>query len=218
MREEYGKYTAGKLSSTLTYGKPLSIRDARNRFELSMTNSYSGITGNVKYFKNIFTGSYYRPLSEKVTFVAKARVGFLHEMRGTRSAHRFTLGGDGMLRGFDWCGVGPRVKRDENNKYEDSIGGTKFWSVSLMAKKPLSNREMGINGVLFLDMGSAWGIKNKNYKRDNVNDSHSMRASVGVSIEWAKCPFGVPIALVIGFPIKKKSFDRKQTITLDGVM
>jgi outer membrane protein assembly factor BamA len=51
-----------------------------------------------------------------------------------------------------------------------------------------------------------------------VQDSKGIRSSVGVAIEWAKSPLGMPISFVFGFPIKKKSFDEKQTFTLTGFM
>jgi outer membrane protein insertion porin family len=210
MAEEYGKYTGGEISSTLLYDKTDNSYDPRNGYELSMTNSYSGIIGNVRYFKNEFGAKFYTPITEKVTFILDANVGHLKEMKGTRSIHRFSLGGDGVsMRGFDSGGVGPR------DKEENSIGGTKYWTVSFMAKAPLSTKEIGINGVVFVDFGSAWGTK---YSKDIVDDSSAVRASAGVAIEWVKSPFGLPLSFVFGFPLKKKSFDQKQTLTLTGVM
>ena len=210
MKDEFGTYTSGELTSTLTFSQSTNIRDPREGYEVSMSNSYSGLMGNVKFWKHEFTGNYHRPITDRVTFVTTARIGFMHEIKGTRSGHRYSLGSDGKLRGFDWCGVGPRDK--ENN----TVGGIKYWSVSFMAKTPLSSKEVGINGVAFLDLGSAWG--SKKYKKEDLQDSRAMRASVGVAIEWVKCPLGMPIAFIVGFPIKKKSFDRKQVLTLDGVM
>jgi outer membrane protein insertion porin family len=113
------------------------------------------------------------------------------------------------MRGFDSYGVGPRDQRG------NSVGGNKYWTLNFEIKAPLSTREMGINGKIFLDFGSAWGSK---YEKSLVKDSSAIRSSAGVAIEWAKSPLGVPLSFVFGFPIKKKSFDEKQTFTLTGFM
>lgn len=210
MKDEYGNYTCGEISSTLVYDKTDNPYDPRNGYELSMTNSYAGLIGNVQYFKNEIGAKYYHPISKKVTFIADANVGHIQEIKGTRSAHRFGLGGDGQsMRGFDTGGVGTRDFRG------NSVGGNKYWTLSLIAKAPLSTKEIGINGVVFLDFGSSWGTK---YSKNEVYDSKGIRSSIGVGIEWAKSPLGMPLSFVFGFPIKKKSFDEKQTFTLAGFM
>ncbi|GHT91349.1 outer membrane protein assembly factor BamA [Alphaproteobacteria bacterium] len=220
--DENGRYVSGELSSTLSYEKSLNTPDPRDSYELTMTNAYSGVIGNVGYFKNELGATLNKGLTEKVMFIVEANVGHIKEIKNTRSQNRFSLGGDGVsMRGFDSGGVGPRERRSDSADDNDSLGGTKYWTVSLMAKAPLSTKEMGINGVLFLDFGSAWGYKHKKKEpTDNrqVDDSAGVRISAGVAIEWAQSPLGVPLSFVFGFPIKKKGFDRKQTFTLTGVM
>jgi outer membrane protein insertion porin family len=137
-------------------------------------------------------------------------IGHIAEINATRSCHRYALGGDGScMRGFDSYGIAPR------DKNRNSVGGNKFWTLSFMVKAPLSTREMGINGVAFVDFGSAWGSK---YDPSRIVDSSSIRSSAGVAIEWAKSPLGVPLSFVFGFPLKKQKFDEKQTFTLTGFM
>ena len=210
MRDEYGKYTSGEISSTLIYDSTDNEFNPREGYELSMTNSYAGVIGNVQYFKNEFGAKYYHPLTEKITFIVDANIGHIHEIKGTRSAHRFALGGGENMRGFDYGGVGPKDYKD------NSVGGNKFWTVSFYAKAPLSTKEMGINGVVFLDFGSAWGVKK--YNKKDIRDSSAIRASTGVAIEWARSPLGIPMSFIFGFPLKKQSFDEKQTFTLSGFM
>jgi outer membrane protein insertion porin family len=175
-----------------------------------MTNSYAGIAGNVKYLKNEFGAKYYYPLAEKVTFITDASIGIIQEIKNTKSANRYALGGDGAsMRGFDAGGVGTRDLDD------NSVGGNKYWTVSFITKTPLSSKELGINGIVFLDFGSAWGTK---YDKKLVKDAKSIRSSIGVAIEWQKCPLGMPISFIFGFPLTKKSFDEKRTFTLTGLM
>ncbi|MDR2106951.1 MAG: outer membrane protein assembly factor BamA [Holosporaceae bacterium] len=221
MKEEYGKYNCNEISSTLLYHKTDNFYQPRNGYTLSMTNSYSGLGGGVRFFRNELEGRYYYPLTKKFTFITGANVGYIHEIKGTRSVHRYSLGGDGeSMRGFDSYGIGPRYTEGD----EDSIGGNKFWTLSFMVEAPLSTREVGINGVVFLDFGSAWGSKypksvvNAGESRTIIEDSSAIRSSIGVAIKWAKSPLGLPLSFVFGFPIKKKKFDRKQTFTLTGLM
>lgn len=227
-QEEYGKYTNCELSSVLTYFNVDNPYDPKYGYDLSMTNAYSGLLGNVKYFKNILEGNMYRPVTEKITFVLNGQIGYIKEISNTRSGDRFTLGGGSSMRGFNSYGVGAReidsgeVVCDKNGKEiyardaeGNSLGSNKYWTVSLMLKAPLSTKEMGINGVAFLDFGSAWGSK---YSKTRVHDSSAVRISTGVAIEWAKCPLGMPMSFVFGFALKKKHFDDKQVFTLTGLM
>ncbi|MDR3155860.1 MAG: outer membrane protein assembly factor BamA [Holosporaceae bacterium] len=211
MVDEYGKFTSGELSSTLIYENLDNHYEPRDGYSVSMSNTYCGLVGNVRYLKNAIGFKYYYPLSKKFTFILDGNFGYLYEMKNTRTYHRFLLGGgdSGGMRGFDVGGVGPR---DAN---ENSLGSNKFWTVSSVVKVPLSSRDIGINGIVFLDVGSAWGTK---YHGENINDSSAIRASAGVAIEWTKSPFGMPMSFVFGFPIKKQEFDMKRVFSINGIM
>ncbi|MDR2781164.1 MAG: outer membrane protein assembly factor BamA [Holosporaceae bacterium] len=210
-RDEYGRYTCSEISSVLSYDRTDNPYSPRAGYDVSLTNSYAGVGGSVRYFKNEIEGNYYHALTKKLTFIASASVGHIKEIRGTRNGHRFTLGGDGVnMRGFDSYGVGPR-----DAATGDSVGGNKYWALSFVVKAPLSSREIGVDGKVFVDFGSAWGSK---YNKSQIKDSSAIRSSAGIAIEWARSPLGVPLSFVFGFPIKKKSFDEKQTFTLTGFM
>lgn len=229
-KEEYGKYTNCELSSVLKYYGCDNHYDPRYGYDISMTNAYSGLLGNVKYFKTVVEGNIYRPVTDKITFILNGQAGFIKEISNTRSNDRFTLGGGGTMRGFNSYGIGAREKEpseiiyditDPSKKKElyrgekNSLGSTKYWTVSLMLKAPLSTKEMGINGVAFVDFGSAWGTK---YSKEKVDDSSAIRASAGVAIEWLRCPLGMPVSFVFGFALKKEPFDERQIFTLTGPM
>lgn len=206
MKGEFGSYTRGELSSTLFYNHTDNPYNPRRGYELSMTNAYAGVGGSVRYLRNEIEGTYYYPLSQRFTFISTAKVGYIDEIANTRSNDRYSLGGDGMnLRGFDSYGVGPR------DKHENIIGGNKFWAMSFSVKTPLSTREIGISGLAFVDLGSAWGTK---YNKEKVDDSSKIRASIGVAVQCDRTPFGIPLSLVFAVPIKKQGFDQKQTFTV----
>lgn len=226
LQEEYGRYTTCEISSVLAYADVDNPYEPRYGYDIALTNAYAGLMGNVKYFKNILEGNIYRPITEKVTFVVNGQIGHLYEISNTRSGDRFTLGGGQSMRGFDSYGIGTSAMMDEivydnrgnevrRIKGESSVGSTRYWTTSFMMKAPLSTKEMGINGVVFLDFGSAWGSK---YPKHKINESKAIRSSVGVAIEWAKCPLGMPMSFIFGFALTKKSFDEKQTFTLSGMM
>lgn len=210
MKDEYGKYTRCELHSTLFYNRTDNPYDPRRGYELFMTNAYAGIGGSVRYFKNEVGGTYYYPLTKRLTFMTIGKIGWIKEISNTRSSDRYSLGGDGLdLRGFDSYGVGPRDMTENKN----SVGGNKFWSMSFQVKAPLSTREIGIDGLAFVDFGSAWGTK---YDKKLVKDSSAIRCSAGVAIQWARTPFGMPLSLIFAVPLKKKDFDEKQTFTLSS--
>jgi outer membrane protein insertion porin family len=208
--DEYGRYICSEVSSVLSYDKTDNPYNPRGGYDISLTNSYAGIGGSVHYLKNEIDANWYRALTKKLTFVVTAGIGHMKEISGTRSGHRFTLGGDGVnMRGFNSYGISPR------DYAGNSVGGNKYWTLSFVVKAPLSSREIGIDGKIFVDFGSAWGSK---YEKSRINDSSAIRSSAGVAIEWARSPLGVPLSFVFGFPIKKKVFDEKQTFTLTGFM
>ncbi|MDR1551485.1 MAG: outer membrane protein assembly factor BamA [Holosporaceae bacterium] len=210
LKDEYGKFVSSEVSSVLHYDMSDNPYEPRRGYDASLTNTYSGIGGSVRFLRNEVEGNYYYPLTKKVTFITHANIGHLKEISGTRSFNRYALGGDGeSMRGFDSYGIGPR---DLNNS---SLGGDKFWTLSFMMKAPLSSREIGVDGKVFLDFGSAWGSK---FDSKYVKESNSVRCSIGVAIEWARSPLGVPLSFVFGFPLRKTEQDEKQTFTLTGFM
>lgn len=225
-KDEYGKYTTCELSSVLTYFQVDNPYEPRDGYDVSLTNAFAGIFGNVRYLKNILEGNFYKPVTNKITFVTNGQLGHIIEMKNTRSSDRFALGGGPTMRGFDTEGVSARLPMNEivydatgneisREHINNSLGSKKYWTVSFMLKAPLSSKEMGINGVVFLDFGSAWGTK---YDKKIVQSSSAIRASTGVAIEWEKCPLGMPMSFIFGVTLKKKSYDEKQTFTLSGLM
>ncbi len=230
MIDEFGTYRCGELTSILSYSGRFNKLSKKSGYIVSLRNSYAGLIGNVSYFKNSISGEYYTPINfidDKTMFSIKGQVGHISERKNVKSHFRYQFGGDGYsFRGFDTCGVSPR----EPNT--DSIGGTKFWSVTTAVRHPISDSELGIIGAAFVDVGSVWGVpykyaKNnpnrvqKNLKRSlglDIVDSSSPRVSIGISIEWKNCPVGAPMTFTFAVPLKRAKFDKKKTFTLSGGM
>ncbi|MDR0678102.1 MAG: outer membrane protein assembly factor BamA, partial [Holosporaceae bacterium] len=84
MRDEYGRYVCSEMTSFLSYDKTDNPYEPRRGYDLSLMNTYAGIGGSVRYFKNELSGSYYYPLTKKLTFITSASVGHIKEIEGTR--------------------------------------------------------------------------------------------------------------------------------------
>jgi outer membrane protein insertion porin family len=73
-------------------------------------------------------------------------------------------------------------------------------------------RELGLRGAIFSDFGSLSGFDRPAAPRPGatapVEDSSSIRASVGAGVNW-RSPFG-PIRLSLAKAIVKEEFDRTE--------
>ncbi|WP_448968405.1 BamA/TamA family outer membrane protein, partial [Klebsiella pneumoniae] len=65
--------------------------------------------------------------------------------------------------------------------------------------------ELGILGRTFVDGGMLFGVDGQT---TTIEDTKTYRMSVGAGISW-KSPFG-PIAIDLGYPVMKESFDKKE--------
>lgn len=236
MIDEFGKFKCGELSSILSYADNDKRFNSRRGYVVSLRNTYAGLLGDVRFFKNSVSGEYYMPfdlIDDKTIFSIRGQIGRIHEIKNVKSSFRYQMGGDGSnFRGFDACGVSPREYLGEN-----SIGGTNFWTLSFALRHPLSDSEVGLFGSAFIDVGSVWGIPKK-YRKSNPNrvqnalssryganssvldikDDKTARVSVGFSLEWRNCPLGAPLTFSFAVPLKKSKIDKRKTFTLSGVV
>ena len=108
---------------------------------------------------------------------------------------RFYGGGIGSIRGFEYRGVSPRSRSDD----EEPVGGDFMIFAGCEYSFPLVGRQ--VRGVAFLDTGTV---------EDNFGVS-SYRASVGVGVRWIVPLFGpVPISFDFAFPVAKDGNDDTQ--------
>ena len=127
----------------------------------------------------------------------------------SRVTDRFFLS-SGQLRGFAGRGVGPR---DTDAADPDVLGGNNYVSLRLEADFPLGlPEEYGINGGVFYDMGSIWGLDNTAGITDPVDDSFELRTSVGFSLFW-ETPIG-PLTFSWAKALKKNSQDETQSFNI----
>ena len=81
----------------------------------------------------------------------------------------------------------------------DVVGGNKFIASSFEYRFPISET-VGLQGVLFIDMGNAF-----DENHDNLLDVTEWRYGTGGGIQWFS-PFG-PLAVVLGFPLDALSVE-----------
>lgn len=183
------------------------IYDRRNnRFDPTkglydhLSTEYAGLGGDNDFFKSIFTSRFYFPVSFlKGVFRINAQAGFITRTTSTAlpTTERFILGGVNSLRGFEAFTIGPKEISKEGK--EVLVGGDREFFGNLEYEIPLV-KEMGVKGVLFYDVGSA-------FDGSRIDD---VRHDVGFGFRWFS-PFG-PIRVEIGFPINAKEGEKKQVV------
>ena len=101
----------------------------------------------------------------------------------------------------------------------DALGGNYFAVAKFEAEFPLGlPEEYGITGGLFLDVGSVWGLDNRDGGASGtdglelVDDSMILRSVIGFSVFW-ETPIG-PLRFNFSRAIEKQSYDRERTFDL----
>jgi outer membrane protein insertion porin family len=200
------------VSSSVTHRLQYDTRD--DRFEptagyfLGTTNQFAGLGGNIKYVRNELSGAYFYSIADDWVLSLRADAGAMHGVGGkvVRIADRFTMGGDGSLRGFQESGAETRDK-----KTKDALGGLKYYLGQAELGIPLVTfgipSDLGIKGHIFTDVGAAWDSK---FSKKLVYDTSSPRLSVGFGISW-RSPMG-PLRIDFAQHLRSKNFDRHKTV------
>ncbi|MDR5652952.1 outer membrane protein assembly factor BamA [Xinfangfangia sp. LG-4] len=203
----------GVKSSALGYAFSWDTRRSgltdRNAFVLKFEQDFAGLGADQKYIRSIASAiAETKVWNEEVTLRATLEGGALNMLSGgtSRVVDRFEM--SGRMRGFEPYGLGPRDLRATN---EDPLGGNMFVVARFDAEFPLGlPEEYGIRGGAFLDVGSLWGLDDTD--GGGVDDSFKLRSAIGVSLLW-DTPIG-PLRFNFARPIKKETYDKKQTFDL----
>jgi len=202
---DYIKDEEGKTSiSSLGFSISKDTRDdyyypmegVKQRIYAEINGSFLG--GDEDFYKIIAQSVWFVPLSRKnkVVFDFRAKIGYIGEIGGSTipAWERFYVGGIDSIRGFKHGEAGPR---DESN---DVKGGTKEIVTNTEINFPIV-RDIGVNGVVFFDMGRAFD------KDESI--SLDLRKSVGVGLRW-RSPFGL-IRIEWGYNLSPK-YDEKSSV------
>ena len=127
---------------------------------------------------------------------------------GTRVTDRYF--GNGKIRGFAPNGIGPRDLTASN---KDAVAGNMYVSAQFETEFPLGlPEEYNLKGGAFLDVGSVWGLENKQGTGGPIDDAFHPRVAVGLSILW-KTPVG-PLRFNFSRALLKEDYDKVQNFDL----
>ncbi|MEL6168454.1 MAG: outer membrane protein assembly factor BamA [Pseudomonadota bacterium] len=210
---EEGDRVTSSIGYTYTYDSRTSGLNPNAGVLLSFGQELAGIGGDNEYIRTTARAvAQTLAFNEEVTLRATVEGGALTMLTGNSTViDRFFLRSS-QLRGFEFRGVGPR---DLDAGNEDALGGNLFVSARFESEFPLGlPEELGITGGLFLDMGSVWGLDNRDGAggADSVDDSFSLRSAIGVAINWST-PIG-PLTFSFAQPIVSEDFDREQVFDI----
>jgi len=203
IKEQEGTATLSSIQQTLLWDYRDSRIEPTEGYFIRVNNEFAGLGGTQKFIRNNIGVGQYFPLAEQVTLGLTANAGIITGIgdEKIRITERYFLGGD-TLRGFANAGVSPRDRTTE-----DALGGLWQYYGSAQVKFPLGlPDELGFAGQLFTDFGSIG--ETENYTSGTIDQSSSIRVSVGAGVTW-KSPMG-PVAVDLGFPLKKESFDERE--------
>lgn len=200
IRDEEGEKTAIFVSNALTYDTRDSRLTPTKGFKAMGSLEYSGFGSDVEFVRGRIGGSWHKEIHDDWVFTVAGEAGAVWDINNDLPLYEmFQLGGNNGLRGFDFSGIGPR---DAVN--DDALGGKYMLTNTLELSFPLNTqlKEMGINGLVFVDGGFVTDFKQNN---PNVIDSKTYRASVGIGAYW-RSPLG-PLRFEFAAPISKAEED-----------
>ncbi|MFA5956161.1 outer membrane protein assembly factor BamA [Hyphomicrobium sp.] len=206
-------YWTSLIGTTISYDQRNNAVNPNRGYYIEVGNDFAGLGGDAQYWRVNAEGRFYYPITEKITFVGRAVGGVIQGWGGedVRLLDSFFKGGE-TVRGFDISGFGPR---DVNSSNQDALGGQKYWAATAEVRFPLPfvPEDIGLSGAFFADAGSLWdatGGAKKALANDPgaLQDSDSIRSSVGASLMWAS-PVG-PLRMDFAKVLTKESYDQTQ--------
>lgn len=197
IKKRDGDYWSSKILYTLSNDKRNSSFNPTEGYEFGIGQTLSALVSDVPSIESSFFGSYYQEIAPKFNSSIKYRVRAINSLtdKDILINDRLHLT-DSYLRGFKSRGVGP-IDGD------DHVGGN--YSVNSSAATTIPSfipETWNIATGVFMDAANVWGI---DYDKDGLDDSNSIRMSVGLGINWIS-PLG-PLSVSYATPIMKESTD-----------
>jgi len=210
--DEFGKRTRSSVYSVLAYSDLDSRINPRDGYVWALRNSYYGVGGDVKFGSHTLTGKYYFPVFDRCVLMVKGEAGIMG--KGSYMIDRFSVGGDDV-KGFDYDGIGPRIKKDQSVD-EEALRGTRYYSGVFAFGVPITEGVGRVRSVTYLMFGSNWKSNTEEKYKNCIYDENKMRVSVGTGVEWMS-PLG-PIAITYTKAVKKEKYDDTQTLQIGYVI
>jgi len=196
-----------KTLTTSSVGYTLGRSTLNNRFDptegtlTEVTETFSGLGGDVKYARTEAQFGYYKPfLFNRIVMGLRGRMGYVDGLGDKVSqSNRFFIGGRNV-RGFAGGGIGPR-----DTGTTAAVGGNNMYtgSAELISSYGFS-KDLGIRWTVYSDIGSTWGT---DYAEGVTGaDNDAMRQSVGFGLLWDTA-IG-PLSFYWADAITKENFDK----------
>ena len=201
----------GELGAGLGYAYSFDNRitglNPKSSLILRFSQDFVGVGGDISYIQtSALAVAETKVLNEDVTLRAVFEGGAVNSLGGyeTRATDRYF--GNSKIRGFEFNGIGPR-----DPLTGDALGGNFYATARFEAEFPLGlPEEYGVNGGVFYDMGSVWGLDTVG--TTGTDDSMKLRSSVGVSLLW-NTPIG-PLRFNFSHAVQKEDYDKEQGFDL----
>jgi len=194
---------------TLSYDTRITGLNPNGGVLFRFSQDFAGLGGDTSYIATTALAlAETRVLNEEVTLRAIFEAGMLASLGDydNRVVERYF--GNNKIRGFEANGIGPR---DLGAVNDDALGGNIFAVARFEADFPLGlPEEYGINGGVFVDVGSVWGLDNTN--PGVVGEEFALRSVVGLSVFW-NTPVG-PLRFNFTKALMKEDYDKEQTFDL----
>ncbi len=210
LRAQGGKQTTSEITQSLSLDSRDSLISTTKGLNNSASISIAGPGGNNRFWEAGTSLRAYVPITEGITLNANLAGKIIRSYSGVDIPiyRRYSLGGIGSLRGFDYYGVSVR-----DPATGDYIGGDKQLTGSINLYLPVPFvQTSGLRAVLFTDVGTVWGNVNKTSLSQAIYAPFSvdeMRVSSGVGIEWLS-PVG-PVTISWAKVLKKQPGDLERT-------
>lgn len=198
-----GRTLTSMIGQDIIYDTRDNIRNPTKGHFVSVGTDYAGLVAGANFARLRASTGWIFPIDEEWRLTLSGEIGTVVGIdEGVRIQHRFFKGGND-LRGFAVAGIGPR-----DSATDEALGGNHFYTGTVEMSFPLGLPEsLGVEGKVFTDFGSLWGIDTN---IATVQDVASLRASAGVGLQITT-PFG-PVRIDLAQAILKESFDKTQTI------
>ncbi len=198
IKDEEGKKSSGSIIFTLNKDTRdrafFPTSGAQQSINLELAGEYLG--GDENYYKIVGESKWFKQLRRNLFFDFRIKLGYIGSYFSGKVPvwERFYVGGVNTVRGFKFGKAGPR---DEKGKVK---GGDKEIITNTEVKFHIL-KDIGLNGILFFDMGKAYDIGEFDL---------DLRKSIGFGINW-KSPFG-PITIYWGFNLSPKKDENRSVI------
>jgi len=182
-----------------------NVINPREGYRWSVSSDVSLPALDMQYYKFELSGAHFQPLSDKLTLLTRADIGYADEYGDDPYPFfkNYYVGGANSVRGFKQSSIGKKFW-DTTVKDWVSFGGTTKLVVSSEVLFPvpgLKNNE-SIRLGAFIDGGGVWG------QGEDIS-FEEMRFSAGLSALWLS-PFG-PLNISLGLPLNSDGKDKEET-------